>query len=167
MELLKNNGLNRSTFGKCRRLAETISDDPEVKQTLLDWLKRHIAIKRRITRFPLAVSSDIIESLFGRFKHMLERNPQADMSRSALLIPVLCGTLSETTIRQTLGNAPHDALKEPVLSLSKHGSRKTFLIQCAKSVMNFSVVPSQKPGKRVLAIHRRFLQPRSLSDLIH
>lgn len=112
MELLKNNGLNRSTFGKCRRLAETLSDDPEVKQTLLDWLKRHIAIKRQVTRFSLPVSSDIIESLFGRFKHMLERNPQADMNRSALLIPILCGTLNETTIRHALSNVPHDALKE-------------------------------------------------------
>jgi len=112
MELLKNNGLNRSTFGKCRRLAETLSDDPEVKQTLLDWLKRHIAVKRQVTRFPLPVSSDIIESLFGRFKHMLERNPQADMNRSALLIPVLCGTLDETTIGRALSNAPHNSLKE-------------------------------------------------------
>ena len=40
---------------------------------------------------PLLASSDIIESLFGNFKDIIGRGPQADMNRSALLIPVLCG----------------------------------------------------------------------------
>lgn len=41
----------------------------------------------------------------------------------------------------------------------KNGNRKTFLIQGAKSVANFSAVPSQQPGIRIPATHRRFLQP--------
>ncbi len=112
MEILKNNGLNRVTSGKCRRLAKTLPDDSEVKKRLLDWQKRHITVKKQTTRFPLPVSSDIIESLFGRFKHVLERSPQADMNRSVLLIPALCGNLDETIIIQALDNARHDALKE-------------------------------------------------------
>ncbi|MDY6994356.1 MAG: hypothetical protein SVR94_17365 [Pseudomonadota bacterium] len=41
----------------------------------------------QIIRSPLPVSSDIIESLFGRFKQRLERNPQADMNRKYVAYP--------------------------------------------------------------------------------
>ena len=40
---------------------------------------------------PLLVSSDIIESLFGKFKHIIERSPVAEINRMALVIPTLCG----------------------------------------------------------------------------
>ncbi len=50
----------------------------------------------------MLVSSDIIESLFGNFKHIIERSPQADMNRTVLLIPALCGKLTGSTITQAL-----------------------------------------------------------------
>ena len=40
---------------------------------------------------PLLISSDIIESLFGKFKHIIERSPVAEINRMALVIPTLCG----------------------------------------------------------------------------
>ena len=64
-----------------------------------------------MTALPLLASSDIIESLFGNFKHIIERGPQADMNRTALLIPALCGNLDKTTTTQALGRASHRDLK--------------------------------------------------------
>jgi len=40
------------------------------------WLQQHIKIQQQVTSLPLVVSSDIIESLFGSFKHIIERSPQ-------------------------------------------------------------------------------------------
>jgi len=58
---------------------------------------------------PLIVSSDIIESLFGKFKYTLERSAQSDMNRSVLLIPTLCGNLNNEIIREGLNQAScHD-----------------------------------------------------------
>jgi len=51
------------------------------------------------------LSSDIIESLFGNYKHIIERNPQADMNRLVLLIPALCGRREEGLINQALNKA--------------------------------------------------------------
>ncbi|MEE9413263.1 MAG: hypothetical protein V3V22_09460, partial [Methylococcales bacterium] len=48
---------------------------------------------------------DIIESLFGNFKHIIERSPQTDTNRTVLLIPALCGTLTDTTVTQALRQA--------------------------------------------------------------
>jgi hypothetical protein len=112
METLKNNGLNQKTCNQCRRLAKTLPDGSEVKERLLEWLEQHITIKKQTTRFSLPISSDIIESLFGRFKYILERNPQADMNRSALIMKALCGNLDESVIKLALDSAPHDELKK-------------------------------------------------------
>ncbi len=61
---------------------------------------------------PLLVSSDMIESLFGNDKHIIERSPQADMNRSVLLIPALCGGRSESIIQQALNEASQADLEE-------------------------------------------------------
>lgn len=58
------------------------------------------------------MSSDIIESLFGRFKHVIERSPQADMNQTVLLIPTLCGHIDKTTIARTFSQTCHAELKE-------------------------------------------------------
>jgi hypothetical protein len=53
----------------------------------------------------LIVSSDIIESLFGKFKYAIERSPQADMNRTILLIPALCGNINADITAQALNQA--------------------------------------------------------------
>ncbi|NOR80141.1 MAG: hypothetical protein GQ529_04795, partial [Methyloprofundus sp.] len=47
------------------------------------------------------------ESLFGNFKHIIERSPQADMNRTVLLIPALCGKRNGTVVTQALHLASH------------------------------------------------------------
>jgi len=64
-----------------------------------------------MTTQPLLVSSDIIESLFGNFKHIIERSPLADMNRTTLLIPALCGMRDKITIAQALNQTCHNDLK--------------------------------------------------------
>ena len=56
--------------------------------------------------------SDIIESLFGKFKYSLERSPQSDMNRAVLLIPLLCGDLDKQKLLATLEKTKHKELKK-------------------------------------------------------
>jgi hypothetical protein len=110
METLKNKGLDQSTYEQCCQLSEQLPGNSKVKQRLSEWLSRHIEIQSHITSLPLLVSSDIIESLFGNFKHILERSPQADMNRTTLLIPALCGNPDQRTISRALSHARHNDL---------------------------------------------------------
>jgi len=82
MEILKHKGLHRSTYKQCCQRAEQLPANSIVNHRLRAWLSRHIDIQRQLTSLPLVISSDIVESLFGNFKHILERSPQADMIRS-------------------------------------------------------------------------------------
>jgi len=111
METVKSQGLGPATYGQCHRLSEQLPERSKVKKRLQTWLARHMDIQRQMTPLPLLASSDIIESLFGNFKHIIERSPQADMNRTALLIPALCGSLDKTTISLALNLASHRDLQ--------------------------------------------------------
>ncbi|MDD5266774.1 MAG: hypothetical protein PHO08_06565 [Methylococcales bacterium] len=84
---------------------------PTLKNSYKKWLRQHLDIQKQLTGLPLFVSSDIIGSLFGNFKHIIERSPQADMNRTTLLIPALCGRMDKTTINQALNQVRHNDLE--------------------------------------------------------
>jgi hypothetical protein len=111
MAILKNKGLDQISYDRCYQLSETMPKNSKVKKHLQKWLRQHLDIQKQLTDLPLLVSSDIIESLFGNFKHIIERSPQADMNRTTLLIPALCGRLDKTTITQALNQARHNDLE--------------------------------------------------------
>jgi hypothetical protein len=112
LEILKNRGLNKSTYKECQALSKALPRNSLVKKRLQLWLKKHLEIQKELTDLPLLVSSDIIESLFGNFKHIIERSPQADMNRSVLLIPALCGNRDEDIVDQALSKASCVDLKK-------------------------------------------------------
>lgn len=105
MAILKNQGLDKTSYKECYHLSTELPRNSKVKKRLQAWLKQNFKIQKQITALPLLVSSDIIESLFGNFKHIIERSPQADMNRTVLLIPALCGNLNEVVITQALHQA--------------------------------------------------------------
>jgi len=111
MGILKNKGLDQISYERCYQLSETIPKNSKVKKHLQEWLRQQLHIQKQLTDLPLLVSSDIIESLFGNFKHIIERSPQADMNRTTLLIPALCGRLDKSTITQALNQARHNDLE--------------------------------------------------------
>lgn len=112
MEILKNNGLNQTNYEQCFELSKQLSRRSAVRKRLQSWLKQHIIIQEKITVYPLLVSSDIIESLFGKFKHVIERSSHADINRTALLIPALCGNIDEIVIKKAFEQASQKDLKD-------------------------------------------------------
>lgn len=106
MKILKNKGLDQKTFKQCYELSRKLPRNSKVKKRLQAWLDRHIEVQKQLgISQPLIVSSDIIESLFGKFKYAIERSPQADMNRTILLIPALCGNINADLTTQALSQA--------------------------------------------------------------
>ena len=73
LKLLKHQGLSEETYQSTRGLL-TAFPAVEVKEAILEWLAQQIAIQRMLgdgENIPLLVSSDIIESLFGKFKYAI------------------------------------------------------------------------------------------------
>ena len=140
LEVLKNKGLDQTSYTQCCQLSKELPRNSKVKKRLQTWLQQHIEIQNQMTSLPLLVSSDIIESLFGNFKHIIERSPQADMNRTTLLIPALCGNRDEITMIQALNQARHCDLKrweQDNISYTMRKNRQAF----------FNEIESHKAGK--------------------
>ena len=113
MKILKDNGLNQCTYNESLVLLKQLPKNSQIKQKIIQYLDKHIEIQNQISpNIAIPVSSDIIESLFGNFKHIINRSAKADMNRLALIIPTLCGNLNEEIISKTLNKTTHKELKE-------------------------------------------------------
>jgi hypothetical protein len=111
MKILKNKGLSPTSYEECQQLSKQLPRRSKVRKRLQIWLEQHILIQEKITSHPLLISSDIIESLFGKFKHVIERSSHADMNRTALLIPALCGEMGKTMVETAFSQTCHKDLK--------------------------------------------------------
>ena len=109
MKILKNEGLCQKTYESCKSRLEWLG--PRSKRRLEKWFAEHLAIQERLGLGAMPVSSDVIESLFGRFKGALERGSAMDMNRSVLLLPALCGELGKERAARILKDTPHRSLE--------------------------------------------------------
>jgi hypothetical protein len=153
LDILKNQGLNQATFEQCTQMLESFPQKSKTKKCLQSWLKRHIAIHTQLATnhsayASLLVSSDIIESLFGNFKHIIERSLQADMNRTTLLIPALCGRLNASVVEQAHAQTRHRDLQmweRENIPYTLRKKRQAFFT----TLKNFQ---SQIPGQPSLAL---------------
>lgn len=112
MKLLKNEGLSIATYNQSMEQLKELPKNSKIRKTIRVWLEKHIEIQKEFALYPLPISSDIIESLFGKFKYSLKRNAQSDINRATLLIPLLCGDLDKQKLLNTLVNTKHKELKK-------------------------------------------------------
>jgi hypothetical protein len=111
---MKQQGLNRKTCQEAKTLAKTLPESI-VRARILEWLDRHLRIccQLNIGQQPLLVSSDVIESIFGAFKTIVQRNPRAELNRLVYVFPLLCGQHDEARISEAIENcSQRDMLHE-------------------------------------------------------
>jgi hypothetical protein len=155
LDILKNKGLNHGTAEQCSQLLASLPNHSKVKEGLQSWLQDHLKIYTKLAEnhsvnLSLLVSSDIIESLFGNFKHIIERSPQADMNRSTLLIPALCGRLDAVVVKRALAQTRHHDLQiweRANIPYTLRKKRQAFFAI-------FDNNKSQIPGKKMLELAR-------------
>jgi len=107
--LLKTKGLNETTYQAAQDLLATLPKHSFLRRGWAAWLEKHIQIFRALGGGDgsLPVSSDPIESLFGKFKTVIQRNPQAELNRLIYVIPLLCGHHSQAAIDHALHQCSH------------------------------------------------------------
>jgi hypothetical protein len=113
LEVAKNKGINQKTYGVLRSEIMKLPPYSKTRKKLIVWLDRHINIQCLLSmgQNPLMVSSDVIESLIGKFKVVLLRNPKAEFNRIILSIPTLCSPLNSTQVEQALAAVNHRDLQ--------------------------------------------------------
>lgn len=116
LKLLKLKGLNQATCSEAKTILKQLPQGSQVRARLSSWIDRHLHIQRRLAigQLPLLVSSDVIESLFGKFKTIVQRNPQAELNRLVYIIPLLCGTHTSAEIDRALRGCSHGQMLDHI-----------------------------------------------------
>lgn len=116
LKLLKRNGLNQATGAQAKIILKQLPQDSQVRARLSAWIDRHLKIQEELAvgHLPLLVSSDVVESLFGKFKTIIQRNPQAELNRLVYIIPLLCGTHTSAEIDRALRGCSHGQMLEQI-----------------------------------------------------
>lgn len=114
LKLMKTEGLNQATYVKAKRILVKLPKRSLVRSRLSAWLDKHISIQRtlNIGQTPLIVSSDALESLFGKFKTIIQRCPEAELNRLTYVIPLLCGNYEANDIDVALMNCSHRQMQQ-------------------------------------------------------
>jgi hypothetical protein len=101
MKIVKTQGLSMESIQACQ---ETLCDLPvrsPIRKEVSRYLQQYIPVVES-SESPLLGSSDVIESLIGKAKQRLEANGRSELNKSILLIPCLCGELSQDLVAEAL-----------------------------------------------------------------
>jgi hypothetical protein len=141
---LKNNGINQKNAKEALQLLNVLPSSHIVRQKLEMWTQKTLNTHCRlgIGQTPLPVSTDILESLFGKFKYIMQRSSgKVDFNRTILLIYAMCGPMSEGRVSQALAQVRQKDLnaweKENVLQTQAKKRRR---------LLNF--LPGLKMGEK-------------------
>jgi hypothetical protein len=104
LEIAKNKGVNQESYRAMKAELTKLPAESPVRGRLERFLGRQLRIQSRlgIGQMPLPVSSDILESLFGKFKVVMARNTKAEFNQNILTIPCLCGKLTSDKVAAAL-----------------------------------------------------------------
>jgi len=116
LELMKQEGLNRETYLKAKTLLAALPEDSMIRTRIMEWLDKHLRLccRMSIGQQPMLVSTDIIESVFGAFKTIVQRNPRAELNRLVYLFTLLCGEHDESKIAQAIATTSHQAMLDEI-----------------------------------------------------
>jgi len=95
---VKNNGLSKETYSKSMKILSRLKSGSEIRQPLEKYLTTTFQSMSSQGIATSIISTDVIESLFGKIKSIIERSPTKDFNRLCLLLPHLVGDLDEDSI---------------------------------------------------------------------
>lgn len=126
MAILKNRGLNQETYRVAKAAMGGLPESSRIRLRFVAWLDETLRTQCQLSigQTPLLVSSDLIESLFGIVKAILERTPAPEFGTLALATPLFCGTLTPESVRAALERCPHQSLTDWKSSRLGHTRRR-------------------------------------------
>jgi hypothetical protein len=154
--ILKNKGLNRNSYEECRRVIKNIPNT-YIRDGFGAWLDKHLVMATTLglEQSGMPISSDCIESLFGKAKRH-GTGEIKDANRIAMRIPAFCGGLTrqdaenvlEITLKeqQEMGKCSPSLIKQRRDVLKHSGSLEK--IRGNKVRANFEMIAGSKSGQK-------------------
>jgi hypothetical protein len=101
MKIVKTQGLSTASMQACQERLSALPTRSPIRKEVSDYLQHYLPVVE-FSGSPLLGSSDVIESLIGKAKQRLEANGRSELNKSILLIPCMCGELTQDLVAEAL-----------------------------------------------------------------
>jgi hypothetical protein len=101
MKIVKTQGLSTASMQACQERLRAFPTRSPIRKEVSDSLQHYLPVVE-LSGSPLLGSSDVIESLIGKAKQRLEANGRRELNKSILLIPCMCGELTQDLVAEAL-----------------------------------------------------------------
>ena len=101
MKMVKTQGLSAASMQACQEQLGDLPARSSIRKEVSRYLQHYVPVVASSER-PLLGSSDVIESLIGKAKQRLEAHGRSELNKSILLIPCLCGELTQDLVAEAL-----------------------------------------------------------------
>ena len=101
MKIVKTQGLSAVSMQACQEALGDLPLRSPIRKEVSQYLQHYVPVVES-SESPLLGSSDVIESLIGKAKQRLEANGRSELNKSILLIPCLCGELTQDLVAEAL-----------------------------------------------------------------
>jgi hypothetical protein len=101
MKIVKTQGLSVETIQACQEQLGDLPARSPIRKEVSHYLEQYIPLVASIDS-PVLGSSDVIESLIGKAKQRLDANGRSELNKSILLIPCMCGELTQDLVAEAL-----------------------------------------------------------------
>ena len=126
--LLKKSTLNGISYWRGTQIIQTI-EDSHMKESLGTYLKTEFEFSKTNQGFTLS-TSDIIESLFGKYKYIAKPNAFSEINRMILILPILCEDITpdliQNAFQETTNKQTQEWIKQEVGTTLLAKRRKAF-----------------------------------------
>ena len=108
---LKYNGLSKLGYKRCEKILNKLESNKgkEFKAILVSSINQQIQIVPNTDR--ILFSSDILESLFGKYKNRVSENPMASITSLMLIIAAFTIDLTDERIKHSIENVKMEEIK--------------------------------------------------------
>jgi hypothetical protein len=101
MRIVKTQGLSAASIQACEEQLSDLPARSPIRKEVSHYLQHYLPVVE-LSESPLLGSSDVIESLIGKAKQRLEANGRTELNKSILLIPCMCGELTQDLVAEAL-----------------------------------------------------------------
>jgi hypothetical protein len=101
MKIVNTQGLSTASMQACQERLSALPTRSPIRKEVSDYLQHYLPVVE-FSGSPLLGSSDVIESLIGKAKQRLEANGRSELNKSILLIPCMCGELTQDLVAEAL-----------------------------------------------------------------
>jgi len=101
MKIVKTHGLSAESIQTAQETLGALPVRSPIRKEISHYLQHYVPVVES-SASPLLGSSDVIESLIGKAKQRLEANGRSELNKSILLIPCMCGELTQELVAEAL-----------------------------------------------------------------